>query len=216
MVAAKLTNYSEYDNIDGYYDYGGGLKYISDMNRDGKRDILDATAIQLKIAGLDGADDKINTDLVYVEYDEVYAPMEYPSRPYEAVSLDFETEAGNSFYNYSTYHLGHPARFLTIVKTKEQYDHVFPGIRVEFDEEFFETHWLVASVIYTSCDDEIALINSVSVLGDTLYVHVNQYIAGTGEIVSPSQPPFVSIVSVEKDKLNDVTNIVRVSNVIDL
>ncbi len=50
QVAASLAEYDGSDDISGYHDFGGDLNYISDMNRDGVRSVLDATAIQMKLA----------------------------------------------------------------------------------------------------------------------------------------------------------------------
>lgn len=55
---ANIQPLSYSDEVGGYHGYVswdqlGYPKYISDMNCDGNRDILDATAIQLKLAGLE-------------------------------------------------------------------------------------------------------------------------------------------------------------------
>lgn len=211
MVAAKLTSYSKYDDISDYYSFSCKLNYISDMNRDGKRDILDATAIQLALAGLDGSeDDDINNELVYVEYDEVRYPNTYPAKPDDGVALDYEVKGNSNSYNYTASHLGYPENFMAVIKSKEQYDYVFEGYNNSFDEEFFETHWLVASMTHTSCDEEVAKIVSVYLAGETLYVSVAEYLPDGLEAVSPSAPPYISLAAIEKEKLFDVTNIVRV------
>ena len=52
MVAAQLCSFHAEDDLTERLVIKGELSYVSDMNRDGKRDVLDATAIQLKLAGL--------------------------------------------------------------------------------------------------------------------------------------------------------------------
>ena len=48
---AKMREYPDSDTIQPYEEVDGALKYYSDFNRDGKRDISDATAIQRYLAG---------------------------------------------------------------------------------------------------------------------------------------------------------------------
>ena len=50
-VAAKLCEYDDIDDLSGRYQVNSELKFISDFNRDGERNIMDATAIQRHIAG---------------------------------------------------------------------------------------------------------------------------------------------------------------------
>lgn len=49
-VVAQLETFKSFDDI-SYYNHGA-LTYISDFNRDGSRDILDATGIQMKLASV--------------------------------------------------------------------------------------------------------------------------------------------------------------------
>ena len=204
----------------GYHDYiqtyflvtldgGKGHVIVPDFDRDGTTTVLDATAIQQKLAGLD-KEPQFNEELLYVEYEEVFYPNSYPKKPGESAMLDFKVEVLNNSYSYSTHHLGHPENFLAVVKTKEQYDHIFQGLLFKYDEEFFETHWLVSSVVHASCDEEIAKIDNVSIMDDTLYVYVNQYMTGPNEDISVTPPYLISLVAIEKEKLANVTNIVRV------
>ncbi len=59
LVLAGLSEFNYKDDIYGYYPLSTiimndeNLKYVSDIDRDGERTILDATAIQLKLAGLE-------------------------------------------------------------------------------------------------------------------------------------------------------------------
>ena len=187
----------------------GGV-YRSDIDHDGEITILDATDIQLVLAGIDNSEDNVNNELVYVEYDEVRYPDTYPEKPDEGVSLAYEVKGNSNSYNYTASHLGYPENFMAVIKSKEQYDYVFDGYNNSFSEEFFETHWLVASMTHTSCDEEVAKITSVYLTGDTLYVSVDEYIPGDFGPISPSAPPFISLAAIEKEKLAQVTNIVRV------
>jgi hypothetical protein len=206
-----LAGYRDY--IQTYFlvtlDGGKGHVIVPDFDRDGVTTVLDATAIQKKLAGLD-KEPQLNEELVYVEYDEVFYPNSYPKKPGECIALDYEVKGNSNSYSYETIHLGRPTCFLAVVKTKEQYDYVFDGLKYKFDDEFFETHWLVASMAQMSCDEEVAVIESVDILGDTLYVSVHEYIPNFNGTVSPTEPPYVSLVAIEKEKLANVTNIVRV------
>ena len=50
---AKISEYSPYDDIEPYYsDDNIPIHYYSDFNRDGERDILDATCMQRYLAGM--------------------------------------------------------------------------------------------------------------------------------------------------------------------
>ena len=59
LALAGLSTFHYADDIYGYYPIYNikmndeNLKYVSDMDRDGQRTVLDATAIQLKLAGLE-------------------------------------------------------------------------------------------------------------------------------------------------------------------
>ena len=46
-------------------------------------------------------------------------------------------------------------------------------------------------------------------MDDTLYVYVNQYMTGPNEDISVTPPYLISLVAIEKEKLANVTNIVR-------
>jgi len=48
-VAAKLCEYYDIDDLSGRYQINDELKFISDFNRDGQRNVMDATAIQRKL-----------------------------------------------------------------------------------------------------------------------------------------------------------------------
>ena len=48
-VAAKLCEYDDIDDLSGRYQVNSELKFISDFNRDGQRNVMDATAIQRKL-----------------------------------------------------------------------------------------------------------------------------------------------------------------------
>lgn len=200
LIVAKLST-----------NWGPEIEYRSDIDRDGEVTILDATAIQLALAGLDGSEDDTNNDLVYVEYDEVRYPNTYPEKPDGCQALDCDVKVNTNYFKYSS-NLGYPNAFMAVIKSAEQYEYMFENSRfIGYDEEIFETHWLVASMIYTNCGEAYAKIGKVDVLGDTLYVQVNEGVNVPEDgMFTEIEPPFVSIVAVEKELLKDVTNIVRV------
>lgn len=53
LAIAEFCEFSKDDYIGGWTTYGEELDYISDIDRDGERTVLDATAIQYKLAGLE-------------------------------------------------------------------------------------------------------------------------------------------------------------------
>ncbi len=203
-----------YDFIQTYFvvSLDGGKDHIivPDFDRDGTTTILDATAIQLKLAGLYG-EPQYDDELVYVEYDRVFYPNTYPEKPEKCVALDYEVKVNSGYFGCST-KLGYPDTFMAIIKNKEQYEYIFEESRyINYDEEIFKTHWLVASMVYTTCGEGVAKIDTVDVFGDTLYVSVDEYIVvPDDEMLTDVMLPFVSLVAVEKEKLAYVTDVVRV------
>ena len=47
LACARITKFDENDALTEYTDCESGFTYISDINRDGERDIMDATGVQL-------------------------------------------------------------------------------------------------------------------------------------------------------------------------
>ncbi len=208
-VAAKLTEYDVDDDITGFYDYGGDLDYISDMNRDGYRDILDATAIQLKLVGLED-DSQYNEEMVTFSSDSRFVTSNAPDMP-EGSAVEFE----NVFHYKESYFSSsikvgfkYPGYYYAIIKSIDQYLEIFNDVPEKFTDEFFETQWLIVSMIYVGCDEAKGLISEIGVADDTLYVQTRQYI--TTDYESPTEPLYICLAAVDKDEVATVTNIVRV------
>ncbi len=210
-VVAKLCSFGSGDDLTSRLVIKGELSYISDINRDGSRNILDATAIQKKLAGLD-EEPKINEELVLVTYEEPLYGAPYPEKPDGCVELDYEMKRNAQSYGYSASHLGiYEERFFAVIKSKEQYKYVFDRFTdYGFDDKFYEKYWVVASVVRANNELESYIIDDISILDDTLYVQVSLYKSISDRPVNPAMPPFISLVAVEKEKLANVTNIVRV------
>lgn len=49
LACARMTRFDENDALSEYTDCDGNFTYISDINRDGERDIMDATGVQMHL-----------------------------------------------------------------------------------------------------------------------------------------------------------------------
>lgn len=204
-MLAKLESF----RYDDYYDRFGNMGDFADIDGDGKVSIIDATAIQRKLAMLD-SEPVVNEEIVLHAIDDSDEFWKLESMPNEATSLDFTMEYDKQQFTDVVYNSGVDGEWgaLAIIKSNEQYDIVFNDRAPEFTDEFFETKWLVVSIKYCGCHQAIAPITDVAKRGDTLYVRANTYIP-EGPI-SPTTPRWLSMVSVDKDSLYDVNNIVLV------
>lgn len=196
------------------YKIEGSSVYRSDIDHDGEITILDATDIQLVLAGIDNSEDDVNNELVLTIYDPVRYPNYYPAKPAGCKALGYEVKANSGYFGYSS-KIAYECldrNFMAVIKSQEQFEYVFDDSRYkDYDEDIFKTHWLVVSMAPTTCGEGVAKIDTVDVLGDTLYVNVDEYINVPEDgYFTEVVLSFISIVAVEKEHLADVTNIVRV------
>lgn len=204
-----------YDFIQTYFvvTLDGGSDYVltPDIDRDGATTVMDATAIQRKLAGIDDTPQP-NEELVLVEYKAPLYSAPYPEKPNGCTRLYYDILRSRQYYGYYPDHLGiNDNYFLAVIKSKEQYQYVFEKyFGFGFDDEFYEKYWVVASYVREGNERMSWEIDEVSVLGDTLYVNVELYESAGDSPVNPAIPSFVSVVAIEKEKLANVTNIVRV------
>lgn len=204
-MLAKLESF-RYDN---YSDILGNRGLFSDIDGDGEISILDATAIQRKLAMLD-SEPVVNEEIVLHAIDDSDEFWNLESMPDEATTLDFTMEYDKQQFNNVIYNIGVEGEWaaLAIIKSNEQYDIVFNDRAPEFTDEFFESKWLVVTIKYCGCHEATASITDIANNGDTLYVIANTY-TPDGPI-SPTTPRWLSMVSVDKNLLYDVNNIVLV------
>ncbi len=170
------------------------IRGVSDMDDDGEVSILDATAIQLKLAQLDTPKEH-DTTLVYAD---LGAKVDMPSN---AKDIPFEVMKSHNSYGLDTgYH-----DYGAVIKTKEQLDELLPIYKDTIDESIFKDKFIVATNLTASCDEEVVEITQLGVVGDTLYIAYKKYT--TSVMVSPTTPPFINILVVDKDNVANVKNI---------
>ncbi len=201
-VLAELCEFDTNDDISGYYDLGAGINYISDYNRDGVRNILDATVIQMHLAELDTepVEPEINEDLVYSEFNNMYG-----------VDSGIEMIPFDTIYNGQQSYGDHKMSsddFAVIIKSKEQYDSIFNVLNDEYDDAFFEDKWLVASVCIVTDAEMVAPIVDMGVRDNTLFIRVSKYMEDTNGCLQPIAPPYFSFVSVDKADVANVKEII--------
>lgn len=182
---------------------------VADFNRDGGVDVLDATAIQLHLAGLNNEPD-INEEMVIrtsSSYDELW---NLPYMTDDVALLSFDMEFDKQQFSDVVYNYGVTGECFTvaIIKSNEQYNYLFNENAPKYDDEFFDNKWLVVALTRGWCHQARAPITDVAIAGDTLYVRANVYVP-EGPI-SPTEPFWLSIVSVDKTELLYVTDIVKV------
>ncbi|MBQ8057274.1 MAG: dockerin type I repeat-containing protein [Ruminococcus sp.] len=182
---------------------------VADFNRDGSVDVLDATAIQLHLAGLNNEPD-INEEMVIhtsSSYDELW---NLPYMADDVALLSFDMEFDKQQFSDVVYNYGVTGECFTvaIIKSNEQYNYLFNENAPKYDDEFFENKWLVVALTRGWCHQARAPITDVAIAGDTLYVRANVYVPEGP--TSPTEPFWLSIVSVDKTELLYVTDIVKV------
>lgn len=204
MAIAQLCEFSPEDYIGVP---ACPVQYLSDMNRDGERSILDATAIQLKLAGIDNKP-VVNEEMIMTVISS--SSLEQP-KPENAVKVPFEKK-------YSAQQFLSPAYIdsaipsddtIVVIKSNEQYKSIFNDRAPEFTDEFFESQWLVATFIRTGCYEAVAPIGDISKCGDTLYVTANVYVPDDSGELQPLDPFWLSIAAVDREYLEDVYNVVK-------
>ncbi len=211
---ALLCEYYDDDDISNYHKLGNeDLNYISDFDRDGERTVLDATGIQLKLAGLEEKP-VVNEELVLCVSEKSFnVNGNAPQMPENASVVPFETKANYQEFSDISFKVtanGNLEHFQAIIKSNEQFDQIFNEKAQRFDDEFFESKWLVVSLSRCYCHEAVAPISALGVEGDTLYLRSNSYVPSQYDAVSPTTPHYMSIVAVDKALLSSVTNIVKV------
>ena len=212
LVAAKIFEYDPSDDISYYHNLGEReLSYISDADLDGERSIMDATAIQLKLAGLDNEPVDDEEFIIYTlsDYNERW---NLPYMSDDATLLSFEMEYDKQQFSDVVYNYEVTGEYYTlaIIKSNEQFNTLFNDRAPKYDDEFFETKWLVMAMTRCGCHQAKAPITDVAVSsgGDTLYVRANIYVPDGP--VSPTEPMWLSMVSIDKSELLNVKNIAKV------
>lgn len=209
---AKLCDFGDADIITGY-DYSGMIKYISDFDRDGDRSVLDATAIQRRLALLDSESQTGINKLVINATGEEFNYTIAREMPATATAIEFESKANYQEFGRITHKMiinGTVEDFQAIIKSNEQFDKVFNEEATRYDDEFFDSKWLVVSLSRCHCHEAVAPISDLAIDGNTLYLRSNPYVPEPDMPSSPTTPLYMSIVAVDKDKLVNITDIVRV------
>ena len=184
---------------------------VSDFDRDDELTVLDATAVQLKLAGLDNepVDDEEFVIYTLSDYNERW---NLPYMSDDATLLSFEMEYDKQQFSDVVYNYEVTGEYYTlaIIKSNEQYNTLFNDRAPKYDDEFFETKWLVMAMTRCGCHQAKAPITDVAVSsgGDTLYVRANIYVPDGP--VSPTEPMWLSMVSIDKSELLNVKNIAKV------
>ena len=206
---AKLCEFSYRDEI--YVPLDGVLiKHITDFNKDGYRNILDATTIQLKLAQVDEEPVDEIKDLIYVDYGHQH---HFYTMPKEVQQLEYESVLKAGIHTPSGYGYGprnSSCNFVALISSKAQYDEVFNVDNPYYDDEFFKTKSLVVAMAqgidyYSYCE-----ITSVAVKDNKMYISVVEGIDSPDpEIGLPVAPPVRSYVAVDKELVKDVETIER-------
>lgn len=204
-VMAQYYDFNEDDDIKGFYPLMGSLEYISDINRDGDRNIMDATAIQLKLASLN----YLPGELVVEDYkDEDYPRGLYKS--YGRYSIEFEPLV-NEASLYDRYEKDFSSdKFVAVIRSEDQYFDVFGEYEDEYDREFFSTKALVAAVTQVNDANSHAEIADIGVDGDTLNISLNEYTKRSytdTPTASPTAPLYYSFAAVDKELIKYVKDI---------
>lgn len=211
---AQLVEYGRFDCLYGFGSIGGfEVKYVSDFNLDGERNILDATAIQRKIAKIN-VEDVEDLEFVVTKSDDYEHFRNLSDMPENVESVPYENEHEIAQFatNMSKYETTGECYTVAIIKSVEQYNILFNEKAPQYDEEFFESNWLVVSL--TLCSDLLteAPITAIKKNGDTLYV-CSDPVRVNLELAAPQAlQMWLSIVSVDIDELKDIKNIVKVKN----
>ncbi len=203
---AELCDFRDDDYIDTYPSYNDNLSYITDFNRDGVRSIVDATAIQRKIAELD--EPVVNDEMVTVAI-----PKEQQWIPQEAISLPFEEIYNEEQLYHHIYKgsntLGSVDTF-AIVKSKEQYYSLFNEDAPVFEDEFFESKWLLISCLSMNGNGGYIRTADIAKLGNTLYSQLEVFVSASTTPPPPIMRWSLSMIAIDKKYLANVTDIVRV------
>lgn len=198
-----LAKLKEWERDD--YSY---IPALGDFNEDGEMDILDATAIQRKLAGLDVVD---TGKFVFYKQDKHALFGDIPDVSDEAVKIEFSSEYELSQFSNAMYDYEVAGDYCTyaIIKSNEQYNMLFNDKAPKFDDEFFDSKWLVVSIV--ECSDLLteAPITKLGKVDDTLFVSAFPYRTNPDLPAPEAMQMWLSIVSVDKEQVIDVNNIMH-------
>lgn len=178
---------------------------VSDFDRDGELTVMDVTAIQFKLAKVE-EQPVVNEEMVFSDYSQRLSSM-----PRNAIPLFFNIEYDKkqvSNYIYKSGKFPHSCNSVVIIKSNEQYREMFNEDAPVFDDKFFETKCLVASMVFTYGMNGSAAVMGVSKYGDTLYVQALSF--KPSGLLEPFQAFWLTMVSVDKKFVSDVYNVVEV------
>lgn len=180
---------------------------LADVQVDGKMSIIDATAIQRKLAKLDVVD---TGKFVFYKQDKNASFGDIPDVSGDAVRIEFTSEYelgqfSNIMYDYEV--VGDYCTY-AIIKSNEQYNMLFNDNAPKFDDEFFERKSLVVSIVL--CSDLLteAPITKLGIVDDTLFVSAFPYRTNPELPAPEAMQMWLSIVSVDKEQVADVSNII--------
>lgn len=209
-VVAKLAQYDEDDYIGDTHSVNDDpVFYLSDYNRDGERSILDATAIQRAVAKLEPRPDIseviMQTSNDYEQFNNL------PEMPEDAQNVVCHSEHEKSQFGITMYNREYFGEIysVAVIDTLDKYKLLFNEEAPQYDEEFFMDNSLVISLTMCSNLSKMAPIEKLAIQGDTLYVRSNPIVYKDGMAAQAIQM-WLSIVSVDKDNLTDIKNIVKV------
>ncbi len=169
-----------------------------------KSSLKDVTNIQ-RVKKLD--EPVVNDDLVIVTI-----PQQLQSMPQKAVALPFEEKYNEDQLYHRIYRdnmLGFADTF-AIVKSNEQYYSLFNEDAPVFEDEFFESKWLLVS--FLSMDGNGGYIQPVNIAksGNTLYSQSDVFVSASTTPPPPIMRWSLSMIAIDKEYLANVTDIVRI------
>lgn len=178
--------------------------FITDFNCDGSVDIMDATAMQIELAKLEPVTPVPNEDLVYSPYNDDFNIYD------GIVNIDY-INIFDSRLEYGDHKMDCD-NFGVIIKSTEQYNSVFNFDNGKYDDEFFKTKALVATVQIVTDYYDKSTIGYVGVYNNTLVLLNNISSDNFDGIALPAAPPYVSFVEVNKSDVAYVDEILWVPN----
>lgn len=174
--------------------------FITDFDRDGFVVILDATAVQKKVANLSPVIPTVNEELVYTPYNDDFNIND------GILDIEF-TSVYDGKLDYGDHNMD-SNDFGVIIKSTEHYKSVFKFYDGTYDDEFFKSKALVATVNIVTDYYMTNTIGYVGVYGNTLVLVNNVSWKSNGNMAYPIAPPYVSIVEVNKNDVAYVNEIV--------
>lgn len=193
-VVAQMDEFDKKDVVAGYSLNNDTIYFISDYNRDGERDILDATAIQYRL--IEG--EKVGRDAIYSPYNV--------STWNKGPALDIPYEVVYQGHHYADSHNVKNNYFAVLIKTSHQYAKYFNMDRNVYNDAFFENNYLL-TVVTPKLDGEDAEDIVYLGLGDNTLLILTNPVADK-EVEIPMQTrPYFTFLAVDKTYIDDVDDI---------